>query len=358
MIKHKKNIDFFTSSLMNWHFQDNKRQMPWKGEKDPYKIWLSEVILQQTRVEQGQAYYERFVQKYQSVKHLAAASEDEVFKMWEGLGYYSRCKNLLFTARKIVAENKGVFPSTYKEIISLKGVGPYIASAIASFAFNLPYAVLDGNVFRVLSRFFGIITAIDSSDGKKQFAELANQCLDTNAPGNYNQAIMDFGASVCTPFNPSCNKCYLKDKCEAFSRNIIDKLPVKEKSIQKKKRWLTYFIIQNGNNILIRKRAGRDIWENLHEFYLVETEKQKQWTKAQINNFAYNNLGIKAQIIHQSDIYSQTLTHQFINARFILLNAEGQIKPIKDYFWKEKKQLKKIAFPKIINSYLDKYNYQ
>ena len=191
--------------------------MPWKHEKDPYKIWLSEIILQQTRVEQGREYYNRFVHAYPTVEQLAVAKDDDVYKLWEGLGYYSRCKNLLHTAREIVNKYAGVFPKTYEEIIQLKGIGPYTAAAIASFAFQLPYAVLDGNVMRILSRYFGISTAIDSTEGKKELATLANSLLDTDAPGIYNQAIMDFGATICKPKQPVCTNCLLAENCTAFA---------------------------------------------------------------------------------------------------------------------------------------------
>src|SRR5437868_3718798 len=194
MIDDKK---YFTNSLLNWNRKYNKRQMPWKGEKDPYKIWLSEIILQQTRVEQGWNYYHQFVENFPTVIHLAKAPETKVFKLWEGLGYYSRCKNLIATAKIIASKHKGKFPEAYEDIISLKGVGSYTAAAIASFAFDLPFAVVDGNVFRVLSRFFGIATAIDSTAGKKMFTQLAAELLDKKHPGIYNQALMDFGAVVC-----------------------------------------------------------------------------------------------------------------------------------------------------------------
>src|SRR5579859_1431456 len=198
-----KKIDF-TKTLLGWNSSGNFREMPWKGEKDPYKVWLSEVILQQTRVQQGWAYYEKFINAFPTIKDLAAALEQKVFKLWEGLGYYSRCRNLIATARKISDEYNGRFPHTYEEILALKGVGPYTAAAIASFAYNLPHAVVDGNVVRVLARFFGITTAADTTSGKKQFAELATALLDPSQAGIYNQAIMDFGATVCTPRNPQC----------------------------------------------------------------------------------------------------------------------------------------------------------
>src|SRR5215218_589494 len=214
----EKLLQNFVKGLLQWNKTANHRQMPWKGEKDPYKIWLSEIILQQTRVEQGLGYYQRFVQIFSNVHALAQAPEQQVFKLWEGLGYYSRCKNLIASAKYISGELGGVFPKTYEEIVALKGVGPYTAAAIASFAYNLPYAVLDRNVFRVLSRIFAIDTPIDTTEGKKVFSALAQEALDKETPGAYNQAIMDFGATVCKPV-PECVHCFFKMACRAFLQN-------------------------------------------------------------------------------------------------------------------------------------------
>ena len=221
----------FSKRLLEWNQRNNKREMPWKGEKDPYKIWLSEIILQQTRVEQGLKYYNNFIKAFPDVQALAKTQDAKIFKLWEGLGYYSRCRNLIASARFIAKERKGKFPGTYDDIKSLKGVGPYTAAAIASFAFNLPYAVVDGNVFRVLARVFGINKPIDSAEGKTFFNELATELLDKKQPGLYNQAIMDFGAVVCKPALPLCTKCIIKKNCFAFLNNKVNELPVKEKKI-------------------------------------------------------------------------------------------------------------------------------
>ena len=238
---------------MEWHKKHNKRPMPWKGEKDPYKIWLSEIILQQTRVLQGLAYYNRFVTKYPTVMHLAKAKDEEVYKLWEGLGYYSRCKNLLATAR-IITENGGMFPQKYNDVLALKGVGTYTAAAIVSFAYNQPYAVVDGNVNRILARCFGITIAIDSTKGKKTIATLANELLDKKQPGKFNQAMMDFGATICKPRQPLCNECILQANCFAFKHNQTSLLPKKEKKITIKKRWMHYLLAEYKNSWLIRKR--------------------------------------------------------------------------------------------------------
>ncbi|MGL6267505.1 MAG: A/G-specific adenine glycosylase, partial [Chitinophagaceae bacterium] len=216
---------------MDWHKVKNTRQMPWKGEKDPYKIWLSEIILQQTRVEQGWDYYNRFIDAFPSVNDLANAPDQVVFKLWEGLGYYARCRNLLHTARTISTEYKGSFPETYDEIITLKGIGPYTAAAISSFAFGLPYAVVDGNVLRVLSRVFGIQDPIDGKKGKDALTDMAEKLLDKKSPGLYNQAIMDFGAVICKPALPLCDTCPVQRVCVAHKKRLVDKLPVKSQKI-------------------------------------------------------------------------------------------------------------------------------
>lgn len=219
----------FTKNLLKWNSRQNSRSLPWKGEKDPYKVWLSEIILQQTRVEQGLAYYYKFISAFPSVYDLAIAPEQKIFKLWEGLGYYSRCKNLILTAKLISEDMEGKFPHTYEDLQALKGIGPYTAAAIASFAYNLPYAVVDGNVKRVISRYFGISTPINNSNGKKLYGHLAGALLNKKQPAVYNQAIMDFGAVVCKPQLPSCPLCVQRKDCQAFKHKWIKLLPVKEK---------------------------------------------------------------------------------------------------------------------------------
>ncbi|RYY11142.1 MAG: A/G-specific adenine glycosylase, partial [Chitinophagaceae bacterium] len=261
----------FTGKLLEWNRTTNQRSMPWKGEKDPYKIWLSEIILQQTRVEQGLSYYQSFIKNFPTVHDLANAPEEKVFKLWEGLGYYSRCKNLIASAKIIATERNGLFPDTFESIVALKGIGPYTAAAIASFAFNQPYAVVDGNVQRVLARYFGITTAVDTSVGRKLYQHLAGSLLDPDNPGLYNQAIMDFGAVICKPQNPMCSQCPQREDCEAYKTGTVHQLPVKEKKLIKKHRWFYYFMIGSGDDVYIRKRTGKDIWQNLHEFVLHES---------------------------------------------------------------------------------------
>jgi A/G-specific adenine glycosylase len=344
----------FSSLLMNWNWKENDRKMPWKGEKDPYKIWLSEVILQQTRVEQGLGYYERFIKRYPTIQQLAKAKDEEVYKFWEGLGYYSRCQNLLVTARLIKDEFSGKFPETYPDLLKLKGVGPYIAAAIASFAYNLPFAVLDGNVFRVLSRVFGIETPIDSTAGKKQFATLAENNLDKKNAGEYNQAIMDFGATVCKPMVPCCNTCPIKKICVAFNNGLVNHLPVKEKVLQKRLRWIYYFLFEVDGNLLVHQRTAKDIWQNLYEFYPFESAVEINWDEKKLKAWLKDQLEVKNyQVKEISSLQSQQLTHQTIRGKFFKIALPAVPKPLKHYQWLQPKDVKKLAFPRFINAYLE-----
>ncbi|MGN6616694.1 MAG: A/G-specific adenine glycosylase [Ilyomonas sp.] len=343
----------FTCQLMHWNSVHNRREMPWKGLKDPYRIWLSEIILQQTRVEQGWDYYERFAEKYPTIKHLAAANDDEVFKLWEGLGYYNRCKNLLYTARFIATNSNGEFPSKYAAILSLKGVGPYTAAAIASFAFDLPYAVVDGNVLRVLSRIFGIDKAIDTTEGKKYFSDLAQKLLHIKKPALYNQAIMDFGATVCLPSSPACKNCPIQSICYAFNNGKINQLPVKEKVLKKKDRWFNYFVFTAEDKILINKRTGKDIWQNLFEFYLIETNAKLNWSNPTIKKIMLNEFGISDfELLEVTDSLKQELTHQKIHIRFVqvLLNEIPQV--LLNYEWIKRDDMQRLAFPKLLNQFV------
>ena len=337
---------------MKWNTHFNKREMPWKGEKDPYKIWLSEIILQQTRVEQGWKYYENFIQTFPDIQSLAMENDEIVFKLWEGLGYYNRCKNLLHTARFITKENEGIFPDTYEEIIALKGIGPYTAAAICSFAYNQPYAVVDGNVFRVLSRFFGKDIPVDNNEGKKYFTQLAEQVLDKKQPGIYNQAIMDFGATVCKPSSPLCADCLLNKKCFAFSHGVVNHLPVKEKKIWKKLRYLTWFVMMANGKTLINKRETYDVWQNLYEFYLIEKEDKPEWNIDGVNNFCENILIASPIKISFTGKAEQQLTHQKIKAEIIEVHFSAIPDTLKHYQWIKENKLKELAFPKILADYL------
>jgi A/G-specific adenine glycosylase len=343
----------FSRILLRWNREKNTRHMPWKGERNPYRIWLSEIILQQTRVEQGWDYYNAFLDVYPDIKSLAGAPDDKVFKLWEGLGYYSRCRNLLTTARYIAHELDGEFPSTYESIRELKGVGPYTAAAIASFAYNLPHAVVDGNVHRLLSRVFGIKVATDTTKGKKLFTELANKLLDKKKPGEYNQAIMDFGAVICKPV-PICKQCPFNKTCYAYLNDKVAQLPVKEKKIKIKTRWFYYFVIEHRGKVAIRQRSGRDIWKDLYEFPLLENSNESTISEV-IKMANKNDLILKKDIdlVGVSKPYRQQLSHQLIVGVFVLLKLRAkQLTNIK-WNWVNAEQVKQYAFPKIINAFLE-----
>ncbi|MFT3902755.1 MAG: A/G-specific adenine glycosylase [Niabella sp.] len=341
----------FRRLLLGWDENMNQRRMPWKGEKDPYRIWLSEVILQQTRVEQGLGYYERFIERYPTIVDLAHAPEQEVFKLWEGLGYYSRCRNLLATAKQVAFEMGGHFPDDFSAILKLKGVGPYTAAAIASFAYNLPYAVIDGNVFRVLSRVYGIGTPIDSIEGKKQFVLLADELLDRKQPGRYNQALMDFGATVCKPAAPLCASCIFKSKCVAFQTDNIAAYPVKKAKPQVAKRYFHFFLIEHKNQLPTRERTGKDIWRHLHEFPLIELDKED--ADGAIAHALENGwISADDEIVSVSAAMSQTLTHQKITARFIHIKTKRKPKAFSGFHWVSRQELSFFPFPKLINQYL------
>ena len=347
-----ENKKYFTSKLLSWNKLDNQRLMPWKGEKDPYKIWLSEIILQQTRVEQGWDYYTRFVSAFPTIEKLAKAPENKIFKLWEGLGYYTRCKNCIATAKHIAGVCNGKFPDKYDEILALKGIGPYTAAAIASFAFNLPHAVVDGNVFRVLSRFFGIETPIDSITGKKLFTVLANELLDRKLPGIYNQALMDFGAVVCKPRLPLCGSCTLKTKCTAFLHKKVEKLPLKEKRIINKNRWFYYFIVEYNGKVYLRKRPEKDIWENLYEFILVERLELLPDIKKESAVLLKVILGKQPfQVTGVSALYLQKLTHQTIRGCFIRVMIKKPLQ-LAGFSPVSAKQLGKLPLPRFITKYL------
>jgi A/G-specific adenine glycosylase len=348
----------FRPTLLAW-FANHLRPMPWKGIKNPYFIWLSEIILQQTQVKQGLPYYEHFIEKYPTVFDLAAAAEDTVMKSWEGLGYYSRARNLHAAAKQIVNNFDGKFPDSYEAILSLKGVGPYTAAAISSFAFDLPHAVVDGNVYRVLSRYFGIDTPIDSTEGKRFFNSLALTLLDKKQPAAYNQAIMDFGATQCTPKRPKCSTCPFAERCSARLEDRIAELPVKSKKITKKHRFFNYIILHLGDQVLLHKRKTKDIWANLYEFPLLEAERlleRSEIDASLVDGLGLvnknNNLNGTAKFIKVSKPFQQTLTHQKINARFWEYRIpETSFDKNSTYILVQKDKLSTFAFPKIIDWY-------
>lgn len=345
----------FSSILQSW-YSDHQRALPWRETKDPYSIWLSEIILQQTRVQQGMSYYLKFMEHFPTVSDLAEAHEDEVLKLWQGLGYYSRARNLLAAARHIHTEHQGVFPATYPEIRSLKGVGDYTAAAIASFAYELPHAVVDGNVFRLLSRVFGIETPIDSTEGKKEFWKLANDLLDTNQPGNHNQAMMEFGSMQCVPRNPNCSECPLMDQCKAFATQKIGLLPVKAKKTKQTKRFFHFLIVHEGGSIFLDKREAKGIWRNLYQFPLIEVAEETD------NAVIPSSDSWKKWVDHPETIIRSVsppmkhiLSHQQIFARFweLEINNSTGIN-LENYFLRIPiAELDNYAIPRLIERYLE-----
>ena len=340
----------FTTLLNNWYSQSN-RPMPWKGIKDPYLIWISEVILQQTRVEQGWNYYLKFRDRFPNVFSLAEANEDEVLKYWEGLGYYSRARNLHFTAKYIVDQYQGIFPNKYEDILSLKGVGNYTAAAISSFAFSGHHAVVDGNVIRVLSRVFNIKEPFDNASGKRVFVEQAYDCINqVEDPGLYNQAIMDFGATICKPSNPECKSCLLNTICLAYQNDTVRVLPIKQKSLKRRTRYFQFFIIKKGPYLYIEQRKEKDIWKHLYQFPYLETEGLQEPDAFKIVQNRMHILSTSNSMIN----YKQQLTHQNIIASFCEVNVKEEwIASSKDWIKIKADDITKYALPRIINDYLE-----
>ena len=344
---------YFTTHLTAWHATDNQRSLPWKNEQDPYKIWLSEIILQQTRAQQGLPYYLNFIEAFPTVKDMAAANDEQAFRLWQGLGYYNRCKNMLATARIIANDFNGRFPESYEGLLQLKGIGPYTAAAIASFAFHLPHAVVDGNVYRVLSRYFGIDTPFDTTAGKRLFSELARQLLDTKNSAAYNQAIMDLGATVCTPRNPLCDSCPLQKKCAAFHQGMIDLLPVRSKKQSVRKRYFNYLLLKHKGSIWIHKRTGKDIWQNLHEPLLIESNSPFNADSLKEDPI-FKKLNINSEKIILEGKSTQRLTHQLIESRFFGINLKKRININNlNGMWLSTNDLKKTAFPTTLVSFLE-----
>jgi A/G-specific adenine glycosylase len=342
----------FVLLLLKWNEEKNTRSMPWKAEKNPYLIWLSEIILQQTRVEQGLPYFLKFKKKYPTVKKLAHAHEDEVMKLWQGLGYYSRARYLHETAKNIYLNRNGKFPNTYNDLIKLKGVGTYTAAAIASFAFGEKRAVVDGNVIRVLSRVFGISTPFDTTTGKKEFEKLAQELISEKNPAAYNQAIMDFGGTVCMPQKPLCNSCPLSKICVAKKQELIEVLPYREKKTKVSVRHFNYLIIKSKREIFIRKRTGNDIWKNLYELPLIETAKPlNQNIKVAIEKF----LGTEKFSIYKATYKrTQLLSHQKIHFCFYKIELKNFQALSTNTLLKVKlKALHNFAFPRTIHLVLE-----
>ena len=326
----------FNVTLLDW-FRENGRDLPWRQTRDPYAIWLSEIILQQTQVKQGWEYWERFMHRWPKVEDLAAASEDDVLREWQGLGYYSRARNLHFAARQILS--LGHFPDTLEEIKKLKGVGDYTAAAIASIAFGLPAAVVDGNVYRVLARHYGIDTPINTTEGKKVFAALAQELLPSTEASAYNQAIMDFGAIQCTPQSPHCERCPLMESCEAFRTGRIAQLPVKLKNLKIHERHLTYIYIRCQGQTAIRRRGPGDIWQGLWEPVLVEADSV---------------IPSAAQLLRKN--VKHVLTHRVLYADFYLLESNDKPEIPLDYIWIPESDIDNYALPRLIEVLLSFLN--
>ena len=342
----------FNSNLTNW-FDKNKRELPWRKSNDPYKIWLSEIILQQTQVKQGLPYYNKFLKNYPNVYELARSSEDEVMKNWQGLGYYSRARNLLFTAKYIVHELNGIFPKKYIDLIKLKGVGDYTASAIASICFDESVAVLDGNVFRVLSRYFGIEIPINSTQGIKHFKSLAKSLLPKKRIGDYNQAVMEFGALQCKPKSPNCSICPININCVAFTTNNTKNLPIKIKRSKIKDRYFNFLVyLTKKTETVIEKRNVKGIWQQLYQFPLIETESavsKKKLMSSKKGLEKYNLINPEIELINKSEIVHK-LSHQRLHIKFWKLNKK--IKHHKTVYWND---LKKYPVPSPIAEFIRSY---
>jgi A/G-specific adenine glycosylase len=336
----------FTDQLVQWYLA-NKRDLPWRNTTDAYTIWLSEIILQQTRVEQGLPYFNRFIEKYPTVTHFAAAQEDEVLKLWQGLGYYSRGRNMLKTARLVQEMYNGVFPETYDELIKLKGIGEYTAAAISSFSANEAKAVVDGNVYRVLARYFGIYDAINSTIGKKVFQSLATDLLNKQNSALHNQAMMEFGAMLCKPKNPACGICPVHMGCAAFLNNATTTLPVKLKTVKIRERFFNYFLVTDGHTVLMNKRGDKDIWANMYDLPMVETTSLLPAHELVKLPGVADIFGDKLNIIEDTPVIKHILTHQRLFVRMI---KTDNFPPVLNQNWAyiPVENLHELALPKVV----------
>lgn len=348
----------FTSTLLSW-YQQNKRDLPWRKSKDPYRIWLAEIILQQTRVAQGLPYYTSFINAYPRIEDLAKADEDQILRMWQGLGYYSRARNLHKTARIVVEEYNSEFPRTMKELLLLPGIGNYSAAAIASMAFGEPTPVVDGNVYRLLARYFGISMDISSSKAHKYFYELSLNLIDESAPAEYNQAVMEFGALYCTPRSPDCENCVLQNGCIAFSKSLQKKLPVKQKKAKVTKRNFQYFMLLQNNHILMRQRGEKDIWHGLYEFILIEQQEPKE-VEFKDHPLLANLEGEDYLIEKENKNIRHVLSHQILNVSFVVIKVDGNSKlsdnfKEEGYRWYNLTEVEELPKPILLSNYLDTY---
>lgn len=342
-------MSVLSDKILLW-YRENRRELPWRDTKDPYRIWVSEIILQQTRVSQGYDYFLRFMQRFPDVASLASAPEDEVMRYWQGLGYYSRARNLHAAAKSM----KGTFPTTYEGVRALKGVGDYTAAAICSFAYDMPYAVVDGNVYRVLSRYFGIEVPIDTNEGKKLFAALAQDNLDSSCPADYNQAMMDFGALQCTPQSPSCQSCPLAETCVAFRTGRADILPLKQQKLSIKTRYFHYLWVKAGNCTFIRKRTDKDIWQNLYELPLIESDHPLSFNELLQAMAPLLAPGEIPQVTLLKQGVKHVLTHRIILADFYEVTLPFDTLSFSNYNKVKVDSLTNYAFPRLITIFLDK----
>ncbi len=349
-------MQHFKHTLHEW-YNTHKRALPWRQTDDPYCIWISEIILQQTRVQQGISYYQKFIDRFPNVKELATASEDEVLKLWQGLGYYSRARNLHYTAKQIENEYDGVFPNTYKEIIQLKGIGPYTAAAIASIAFGLPHPTVDGNVYRVLSRYFGIELAIDSPEGKKNINELAEELIRDSDPGIHNQALMEFGALQCVPKNPNCRICPLHESCFAKNNKMVESLPMKQKKTKQTERFFTYYLLDDGKHVYLEKRTADDIWKNLYQLPLIEQEAELSETELLNRSIPFIEDG-KYNIVSVSASKKHILSHQIIRARMIHVEISENASIPKSFIKVKQKDISKFAVPRLLELFIETLDFE
>lgn len=342
----------FSNSLLHWYLQ-NKRDLPWRNTKNPYPIWLSEIMLQQTRVAQGLPYFLTFMDAFPTVFDLAKADEETVLKLWQGLGYYSRARNMHKTAQIIAFEWNGNFPNNYKDLLKLKGIGEYTAAAIASFAFDEVVPVVDGNVYRVLSRYFDIETDIASSYAKKEFTTLANELIPDDNPALFNQAMMEFGALQCVPKNPNCEICIFNDSCAALQKKKVAELPVKLKKTKVTNRYFNYLVfVDDHENTIINKRSEKGIWQKLYEFPLIETDNEINFETISIEiHERYSNLKIDSILIYNPQQIIHKLSHQKLHINFYKINL---ISKIVDGVSLE--SIKKYPFPIVIHNFIEKYS--
>lgn len=341
----------FSNVLIQWYLQ-NKRDLPWRNTTDPYPIWLSEIMLQQTRVAQGMPYFLSFTTAFPTVFDLAKANEEQVLKLWQGLGYYSRARNLHKTAQHIAQELSGVFPGNYNDLLKLKGVGEYTAAAIASFSYNQAVPVVDGNVFRVLSRYFDLDTDIAQASAKKEFAALAFELMPKDNPATFNQAIMEFGALQCVPKSPNCGICVFNESCAALQKSKVDQLPVKSKKLKVRNRYFNYLVLEDETgNTLIQKRTDKGIWHNLYEFPLMETEKEEGFDRVSevIQGDYFKDNTVISMLEYNEKSIIHKLSHQHLHIKFWKVSVKGTIENGLDG-----ETLKTFPFPIVIHNFIEK----